>query len=79
MFIVIMTKQQPKVLSLANKNMVIAAGMAALLVFCLAGALWTAYWSLRFGLAPRPPLSVFQIFYSFPGGDTGVTSLLAAP
>ncbi len=34
--------------------------MAALLLFCLAGALWTAYWSVRFGLAPRPPLSVFQ-------------------
>jgi hypothetical protein len=22
---------------------------------------WTAYWSLRFGLAPRPPLSTAQI------------------
>jgi hypothetical protein len=27
---------------------------------CAAGAIWTAYWSLRFGLAPRPPLSPFQ-------------------
>jgi len=38
----------------------VAVGMALLLVFCIAGALWTAYWSLRFGLAPRPPLSAFQ-------------------
>ena len=33
------------------------AGMALLLLLCLAGALWTAYWALRFGLAPRPTLS----------------------
>ena len=27
---------------------------------CAAAAIWTAYWSLRFGLAPRPPLPPFQ-------------------
>ena len=27
---------------------------------CAAGAVWTAYWSLRFGLAPRSPLSTLQ-------------------
>lgn len=43
----------------------IAAGMALLLIFCLGGALWTAYWSLRFGLAPRPPLSAFQTVVRF--------------
>jgi|SRR6266545_2143120 len=35
---------------------------AVLLLFlaCAAGAVWTAYWSLRFGLAPRPPLPPYQ-------------------
>ncbi|MEA2165574.1 MAG: hypothetical protein QOK37_3701 [Thermoanaerobaculia bacterium] len=27
---------------------------------CAAGAFWTACWSLRFGLTPRPPLPAFQ-------------------
>jgi hypothetical protein len=45
---------------MVNRNHFVAIGMALLLVFCFAGALWTAYWSLRFGLAPRPPLSAFQ-------------------
>ena len=29
-------------------------------VVCAAGAVWTAYWSLRFGLTPRPPLTPLQ-------------------
>lgn len=39
--------------------------MGLLLLICLAGAIWTAYWSLRFGLTPRPPLSVFQTLVRF--------------
>ena len=39
--------------------------MLLLLIFCVAGAVWTAYWSLRFGLAPRPPLSVWQTALRF--------------
>ena len=46
--------------SILSKDGLVAAGLALLLLFCFAGALWTAYWSLRFGLAPRPPLSAFQ-------------------
>src|SRR5262245_26688631 len=41
------------------------AVMGLLLIFCVAGAVWTAYWSLRFGLAPRPPLSAFQTMVRF--------------
>lgn len=36
-----------------------------LAVFCAAGAAWTAYWSLRFGLTPRQPLSPFQTALRF--------------
>jgi hypothetical protein len=43
-----------------NKKHFVTVLMALLLLLCLVGALWTAYWSLRFGLAPRPPLSTFQ-------------------
>ena len=43
-----------------KKKHLMAVGMALLLLFCIVGALWTAYWSLRFGLAPRPPLSALQ-------------------
>jgi hypothetical protein len=46
---------------MVNKPLIVAIGLAVLLLFCLTGAIWTAYWSLRFGLAPRPPLSEFQI------------------
>jgi hypothetical protein len=31
-----------------------------LAVLCASGAAWTVYWSMRFGLAPRPPLSPRQ-------------------
>jgi hypothetical protein len=60
-----MTNQQPKALSTSNKDVVIAAGMALLLALCLAGAVWTAYWSLSFGLASRPRLSTFQTVVRF--------------
>ena len=46
---------------MVNRTQIVGAGLALLLLFCVAGAIWTAYWSLRFGLAPRPPLSGFQI------------------
>ena len=35
-------------------------GMGIGLVLCIAGAVWTSYWSLSFGLTPRPRLSGFQ-------------------
>jgi hypothetical protein len=60
-----MTKQEEKAISIVNKDTLVAAGMALLLLLCLAGALWTAYWSLRFGLTPRPPLSAFQTLIRF--------------
>ena len=46
---------------MVSKTQIVGAGLALLLLFCVAGAIWTAYWSLRFGFAPRPPLSGFQI------------------
>ncbi len=60
-----MTKQREKAVAKWNKNTLVTAGMILLLCLCLAGSLWTAYWSLRFGLTPRPPLSAFQTFVRF--------------
>jgi presenilin-like A22 family membrane protease len=54
------TRPKEKAFSILSKDALITAGLALLLLFCLAGTIWTAYWSLRFGLAPRPPLSTFQ-------------------
>jgi hypothetical protein len=34
-------------------------------ILCALGAVWTAYYSLRFGLAPRPPLSLLQTVVRF--------------
>lgn len=48
-----------------NRQTVLMMVMVVLLVFCVAGAVWTAYWSLRFGLTPRPPLSAFQTSIRF--------------
>jgi len=60
-----MTKPQEKNASVVNKETLMATGMALLLLVCFAGAIWTAYLSLRFGLAPRPPLSTFQTLARF--------------
>jgi hypothetical protein len=60
-----MTKPQEKNASIVNKETLMATGMASLLLVCFAGAIWTASWSLRFGLAPRPPLSAFQSLARF--------------
>ena len=60
-----MIKQEEEAVFIVNKDTLIATGMALLLLLCLAGALWTAYWSLRFGLTPRPPLSAFQTLVRF--------------
>jgi hypothetical protein len=60
-----MTKEEEQAVSIVNKDTLVAAGMALLLLLCLAGALWTAYWSLRIGLTPRPPLSAFQTLVRF--------------
>ena len=40
-----------------KRQKLLTAAVMLLAVVCAAGAVWTAYWSLRFGLAPRPPLS----------------------
>lgn len=42
-----------------------AVAFVLLAIFCVAGAAWTAYWFLRFGLTPRPPLSSPQIALRF--------------
>ena len=60
-----LTKQQEKAVSIGRKDTFVPIGIALFLVVCLAGALWTAWWTLSFGLAPRPPLSVFQIVLRF--------------
>ncbi len=41
------------------------ASVGLVAIICAAGAVWTAYWSLRFGLAPRAPLSAFQTALRF--------------
>lgn len=56
-----MRRQTGALSPMVNKTQIVGAGLALLLLVCLTGAVWTAYWSLRFGLAPRPPLSGFQI------------------
>ena len=60
-----MIEQDEEALSAVTVDTLVAAGMAVLLVGCVAGAVWTAYWWLRFGLAPRPPLSTFQTLVRF--------------
>ena len=34
-------------------------------ILCAVGAVWTAYYSMRFGLTPRPPLSLLQTLVRF--------------
>jgi hypothetical protein len=41
------------------------AAVVFLVVVCTVGATWTAYWSLRFGLTPRQPLSPFHTALRF--------------
>src|SRR4030095_16049269 len=50
-----------------KKQTLLAVTVVFLAVICAAGAAWTAYWSLRFGLAPRPPLSPLQTAVRFAG------------
>lgn len=38
----------------------LASAILFITLVCIAGASWTVYWSWRFGLAPRPPLSALQ-------------------
>lgn len=60
-----MTKLREETRSIANRETVIVFAMAVLLLLCVAGAVWTGYWSLRFGLTPRPRLSAFQTIVRF--------------
>jgi len=55
-----MTNQTEKASSMVKRQMVLMIAMALVLVLGVAGAGKTAYWSLRFGLTPRPPLSMFE-------------------
>lgn len=47
------------------KRTLLLVSILLLTIFCAAGAVWTAYWSLRFGLTPRPPLSLPQTVFRF--------------
>ena len=47
------------------KRPLLIVSVLLLAIFCAAGAVWTAYWSLRFGLTPRPPLSLLQTVLRF--------------
>src|SRR6185503_14045598 len=47
------------------KRTAMLAVLALVAVVCAAGAVWTAQWSLRFGLAPRAPLGALQTALRF--------------
>jgi len=47
------------------KKPLLIVSILLIAIICAAGAVWTAYWSLRFGLAPRPPLSLLQTVVRF--------------
>lgn len=47
-----------------------------LAVVCAPGAAWTAYWSLRFGLARRPPLSPLHTAARFAAVTVAIILLL---
>ena len=47
------------------KRTLLILSILLLAIICAVGALWTAYWSIRFGLAPRPPLSLPQTVLRF--------------
>lgn len=53
-----------------KRESLVAVMVVILAAVCTAGAAWTVYWSLRFGLTPRPSLSTFQTAVRF----TGVTA-----
>ena len=55
-----MITQQVDEAPTTRKDVLVSTGMALLLLLCIGGALWTAWWTLSFELAPRSPLSVFQ-------------------
>ena len=48
-----------------NRKTLLMVAVLIITVVCSAGAAWTIYWSLRFGLAPRPPLSPLQTAVRF--------------
>jgi len=58
------------------KRLLLIVLILLLAIFCAAGAVWTAYWSLRFGLAPRPPLSLPQTVLRFVVVALALTLLL---
>ena len=40
-----------------RRQTLLTTAFVFLAVVCAAGAAWTVYWSVRYGLTPRPPLS----------------------
>jgi hypothetical protein len=49
------------------KKTLLIVSIFLLAILCAVGAVWTAYYSLRFGLTPRPPLSLLQTVVRFAG------------
>jgi len=48
-----------------KKQILLTAAVVFLAGVCTAGAAWTVYWSLGYGLAPRAPLSPLQTVARF--------------
>ena len=48
-----------------KRQTILIAAVVFVAVVCAVGAAWTAYWSLRFGLTPRAPLSPLQTVIRF--------------
>jgi presenilin-like A22 family membrane protease len=59
-----------------KKQTLLRVMVILLAIVCGVGAGWTAYWSSRFGLAARAPLSPFQTAVRFAGVALAVILLL---
>ena len=59
-----------------RRQTLLTTALVFLTVFCAAGAAWTVYWSLRFGLTPRPPLSPLHTALRFAVVSVAVIFLL---
>jgi presenilin-like A22 family membrane protease len=54
----------------------LTAAFLLLAIFCATGAAWTVYWSVKFGLTPRPPLSAFHTALRFAAVTSAIILLL---
>src|SRR5436190_3324436 len=59
-----------------KRQTLLTVAVVLVAILCAAGAVWTAYWSLRFGLAPRSPLSALQTAIRFAAVTLAVILLL---